>query len=320
MPNMQKNHAEDQGIDLALLPLLRALLDTASITRAGERLGLSQSAASRAVARLRTQVSDPLLVRTASGYVLTPLAESLRANVQVALSAADKVFRRAPFVPTSTRRRFRIASTDYGVLTAITPLLAQLTQRAPQVGIEVTPWNERTLSQLENGELDLALYADSSLPPDFHARDLWTEGYTAMVRSGHPMVTSAHASKGGFVSWAQIAKFPQIVARYPEGRDYQDDDLLRETGINSHHVLLAVPYFAAAAQVIATTDAVMVVPSRMAEINALQWRVVALPIKGGTRKFAYRLVWHERVHHDPGVQWLRGLITARHVDIDAAPA
>ena len=320
MFNMQKNHAENQAIDLALLPLLRALLDTASITRAGERLGLSQSAASRAVARLRTQVGDPLLVRTASGYVLTPLAESLRANVQAALSAADKVFRRAPFVPTSTLRRFRIASTDYGVLTAITPLLAELTQRAPQVGIEVTPWNERTLSQLENGELDLALYADSSLPPDFHARDLWTERYTAMVRSGHPLVASAKASKGGFVSWAQIAKYPQVVARYPEGRDYQDDDLLRETGINSHHVLLAAPYFAAAAQVIATTDAVMVVPNRIAEINALQWRVVALPIKGGTRKFAYRLVWHERAHHDPGVRWLRGLITARHVDIDAVPA
>ena len=310
MFNMQKSHAENQAVDLALLPLLRALLDTASITRAGERLGLSQSAASRAVARLRTQVGDPLLVRTANGYVLTPLAENLRANVQAALSAADKVFRRAPFMPMSAHRRFRIAATDYGVITAITPLLAQLVQLAPQVSIEVTPWNERTLGQLENGELDLALYADSSLPPDFHARDLWTERYIAMVRSGHPMVASAQALKGGRVSWAQIAKFPQVVARYPEGREHQDDDLLRENGITSHHVLLAVPYFAAAAQVIATTDAVMVVPNRIAEINARQWRVVALPIKGGTRKFAYRLVWHERAHHDPGVTWLRGLIAA----------
>lgn len=267
---MQKNHSQNQAIDLALLPLLRALLDTASITRSGERFGLSQSAASRAVARLRTQVGDPLLVRTASGYVLTPLAESLRVDVQAALSAADRVFRREPFVAASTRRRFRIASTDYGMLTALTPLLAQLTHRAPRVGIEVTPWNERTLSQLENGELDLALYADASLPPDFHARDLWRESYTAMVRRAHPIAVAANATKRAGVSWAQIAEYPQVVARYPEGRDYQDDDLLTANGIKTHHVLLAVPYFAAAAQVIANTDAVMVVPKRIAEINALQ--------------------------------------------------
>ena len=101
-------------LDFNLLKALQALLDTRSVTQTGERLGMSQPAASRVVARLRAELHDPLLVRTAKGYVLTPRAESLLRATQDALTLIQRVFEPVNFDPTASDRSFRLATTDYG--------------------------------------------------------------------------------------------------------------------------------------------------------------------------------------------------------------
>jgi len=293
--------------DFNLLPVLRALLDSASVTRTGELLGLSQPAASRAVARLRKQLGDALLVRTSKGYRLTPFAESLGARVDAALSAAGQVFMPAVFDPACAVREFRIATTDYGALAVVVALAPALAAAAPHTTLTIDPWNENTLTGLERGDLDLALYADDALPPDFHARDLFQESYALIVRRGHPL---ARSPLRGAALIARAAGYPQVVARYPSGRTFGSDDVLAKLGAPTHHIALALPYFLIAPLIVAESDMVMVLPRRVAERFAVLAGVTVLPLGARAPGFAYRMVWHERMHRDAAHQWLRQAVLA----------
>jgi DNA-binding transcriptional LysR family regulator len=286
--------------DFNLLPVLRALIDTGSITRTGELLELSQPAASRAVARLRRQLGDPLLVRTSKGYRLTPFAESLKERVDAALEAAGQVFKPAGFDASSSVRKFCIATTDYGALAVLPAVASAIALAAPQATVSIDPWGEATMVGLERGDLDLALYADEALPPDFHTRDLFRETYVLIARRGHPVT---RAGKRSLLERA--AAFPQVVARYPSGRHFASDDVLTRMGAPAHHVALALPYFAIAPMIVEASDLVMVLPRRVADRLSSMARVVALPLGPDSPAFTYRMIWHERMHRDAGHQWLR---------------
>ena len=307
MQKMDVQNGLAEAADLNLLPVLRALLDTGSITRTGEVLGLSQPAASRAVGRLRRQLGDALLVRTSKGYRLTPFAESLNLRVDAALAATGRVFAPAVFDAALTRRAFRIATTDYGALAVLVALAPALALAAPLASLQVDPWNEATLTGLERGSLDLALYADDALPPDFHARDLFHETYALIARRGHPLLRGGPRSA---TLLERAARFPQAVARYPSGRTFASDDVLAKLGAPAHHIALAMPYFLIAPLIVAASDMVMVLPHRVAAHFAALAGVVALPLGGRAPGFAYRMVWHERMHRDAGHKWLRQLVLA----------
>lgn len=302
---MRKVHAAAPPgrVDLNLLRLLRTVVETGSVSRAGEALGLSQPAASRAVGRLRAVLGDPLLVRTAKGYVLTPRAEALAGAVTAALDAADRVFRAEAFEPSSSERTFRLASTDYGALAVVTPLASLVAREAPAVRLEVDAWTEGTLAALESGALDMALYADGPIPDDFHYRDLYVERYVAVVRRGHPLLK--RRVRGAALARA-LADYPVATARYPAGRSFRDDDALARLGAPAHRVTLAMPYFMAAPLAVGRSDRVMLLPQRAAAALAGPLGLIMLPLGGDPElRFAYRVIWHERTHRDPGARWLR---------------
>lgn len=295
-------------LDLNLLKALQALLDTRSVTQTGERLGLSQPAASRIVARLRAELHDPLLVRTAKGYVLTPRAESLAVPVTEALVAAKRVFEPLRFDPAASDRRFRIATTDYGMLAGVNPLIRRLSESAPGLRLTLQPWNDHTLESLEQGRLDLALYADDPLPPDFHYRDLFRESYAALVRNGHPLIKTAGLKKKNWLD--AVASYPQVVASYPSGRLYLADDVLARLKGPPHQVEIETPYFVTAPWLLKDSDRVMLLPTiaaqALADSGGLDW----LPLPPNQLGFSYRMIWHERAHRDPGLNWLRQEVLA----------
>jgi DNA-binding transcriptional LysR family regulator len=291
-------------LDFNLLKALQALLDTRSVTQTGERLGLSQPAASRVVARLRAELHDPLLVRTAKGYVLTRRAESLLGPTRDALSLVQRVFEPVDFDPIASARCFRLATTDYGVLAAVAPLSHVLATKAPCLSLGVQPWNDDTLNGLEQGRIDLALYADDPLPPDFHYRDLYRESYAVLMRHGHPL-QHAVLSKRGRSLLDQLADYPHVVASYPSGRRYLADDVLTRLKGPAHHVAIEVPYFIAAPWLLKNSDRVMLLPVIAAHAFAQSGELIWLPLPDNSLGFAYRLIWHERAHRDPGLVWLR---------------
>lgn len=134
----------DRSSDLNLLRFLQALIDTGSITRAGEAVGLSQPAASRATARLRERLKDPLIVRTGHGWVLTPLASQLSAPVRRALAAIEAIFEVANFAPSRSDRRFALASTDYGMSAVVLHLIPALRAKRPWPGCVSWPLSRYT--------------------------------------------------------------------------------------------------------------------------------------------------------------------------------
>ena len=237
-----KNH--DKNYDLNLLKALSFLIETSSVTRMGERLGITQPAASRVMTRLRETFADPLLVRTSKGYVLTPRALALKLATTEALAKATQVFSDNDFDPATSRRQFRVASTDYGSMVVLGGVLRHLSTHGKLLGIRVEPWKERTLEDLESGELDLALYADDPLPGDFDTRDLFKETYEALMATTHPLAQQTDQRTN--LRPADLKRYPQLVATYPAGRKTIIDDVLAKMGQHSSAMQVAIPYFLAA--------------------------------------------------------------------------
>lgn len=295
-------------LDLNLIRALQALIETSSITRTGERLGLSQPAASRVVAKLRQAVGDPLLVRTSKGYVLTPRAEALAGSVHTLIGLAAQVFVPAGFDAATSQREFRVSTTDYGMMSVMATASARLAKIAPFVKIKICPWIDGTLDDLENGRIDLALYADDELPPDFHTRDLFRETYAVLMSADHPLRSSR--SFAGRTGLEALAAWPQVVASYPSGRRQMTDDVLAKLKGPAHHVVLETPLFLAAPWLLVGTDRLMILPRRAAEQLALQSSLHWVALNMPELAFEYRLVWHERGHRDPGLSWMRSQIVA----------
>jgi len=293
--------------DLNLLKGLNALIATESITQMGEYLGITQPAASRVMARLRRAFADPLLVRTSKGYVLTPRAMALKQSTRDALAIASQVFSASDFDPQSSRRQFRIASTDYGSLVVLNAVVRELAKQGKMLGVRIEAWSVQTLSDLESGELDLALYADDPVPGDFHTRDLFRESYGVLMSENHPLAiqTMGHT----LLTPSRLKEYPQIVATYPAGRQTEVDDVLERLGQKSSSIAVAIPYFLAAPWFLSGTEFVMLCPQRAAQTLADHPSIVWRGLASTACDFTYRMVWHERAHKDMGLTWLRNIIS-----------
>jgi len=292
--------------DLNLLKALNALIATESITQMGESLGVTQPAASRVMTRLRRAFADPLLVRTSKGYVLTPRAQALRQQTRDALATAIQVFSAIDFDPQSSRRQFRVASTDYGAMVVLNGVVREVAKHGKTLGIRIEPWKEQTLQDLASGELDLALYADDPVPGDFHTRDLFKESYAALMSKIHPLAQQHPDSYP--LRPSAVNDYPQLVATYPAGRQTGVDDVLCRLGQKSNAMQVAIPYFLAAPWFLQGTDFVMLCPQRAAQALAEHPAVVWRGLASKACDFTYRMVWHERANNDVGVTWLRQLI------------
>lgn len=294
MQNAHVNH-----LDLRSLELLAALIETRSITRAGEAFGLSQPAASRAVAQLRLALGDPLLVRTSKGYALTPRATTLAPRLASVRRDLTALFAPETFDPATTDRIFGIATTDYGALTVLADSSRRLALDAPSAAIDVAPWTSDTIRLLEDGVLDAALYPEAPLPPDFHYKTLFEDNYVLVAdgeRSGN-----ATTRKDPLLS-------RRVVMLYPDGGMLAEDDPLGAAGAPTAAIALRTPYFTSAIWALPGTDLVLALPRRIAVRLAKPHGLAILPSCFGDLSFCYRLVWHESRHRDPSHRWLRAII------------
>ena len=299
---MQKEDEMLEKLEIRSLRLLKHVLDTRSVTKAGEALGLSQPAASRALAQLREALGDPLIMRARQGNTLTPKGDELRPRVTAALEAVSALFKQTVFEPSTAKRKVRIATTDHGATVVLSPLVQALARLAPGITLEVAPWSAQTLADLETGRLDLALDAESPLPDNFHFRTLYKENYACLVRSGHPLLDKLRDD--GSLNPALAATFPQLVLLYPIGDRLEGDDPLALLGHPAERVAMRTPYFTSTPVLLAHTNHVALLPSRLGEVLADLAALSVIPLHGDTT-FEYRLIWHERTQKDDALTWLR---------------
>ena len=299
---MQKSDGRLDHLDVRALRLLSLLLETRSVTRTAELMGISQPAASRALSLLRDAAGDALLVRAGGEQALTERACSLRPLVTAALVAVRAVFIAAQFEPATATGLLRIATTDYGAVVVGGPLAVRLNEVAPGVDLELLPFGADTFERLADGRLDFALYADDALPHGIEHVDLFAETYGVLLRRGHPLL--AGVAEGHPLVPAILADWPQVVALYPDGRSTGEDDVLRRCGIATARNALRLTYFLGAPRVLAESDLVMCLPMRAARHLARDPSLLAFPLAAPV-SFAYRALWHSRSQEEQRHQWMR---------------
>lgn len=289
-------------LDLGMLTTLDALLSEGSVTLAARRVGLSTPAMSHALARLRVDLGDPLLVRSGRGMVLTPRAEALKPRVHaLVVEARATLGPERPFEAATVDRTFVVLATDY-VLTLLGATVDRLaSDEAPFVGLRVVPNGLDDPERLRSGEADLAIGIYGALPPELQSRRLLTDRLVCVVRRGHPEV-ARRLSRAQFVRLSHI----QVAPRGTPGGYV--DDVLREQG-SSRRVARAVPYFLTALELAATTNHLLVVPERIATRRAASLGLDVHEVPFDLRPYALSLVWHPRFERDAAHRFARELFT-----------
>ncbi len=286
------------SIDVNLLVVLRALLTERHVTRAAARLGLSQSAASHALSRLRELYADPLLVRSGRTLQLTPRALSLLPSLERGLSDLQHTLDgQAAFEAGSAQRAFTIGMADYMQAILMGPLLRRLASKAPQVDLSVVGFpNWREL--IEAGSIDLALTVSGDPPPStFSVQELFADDFMCMVRRGHPLIKKK-------LNLAQYLKLRHIVVAPSGTTGSLVDTELERRGL-SRRIALRVSNFLIAPIVVCQTDFINTMPTRLARQAAKDYPLQLLPTPFPLPEFGLRLIWHPRLDSDPAQRWLR---------------
>jgi DNA-binding transcriptional LysR family regulator len=288
------------GLDLNLALVLHALLAERSVSRAAKRLGLSQSATSHALARLRACLDDPLFLRVPQGIVPTARAEALAAPLAAGLALLEQsLLTPTRFDPRTTSRRFRIAASDYVEFLLLPRFLGTLASEAPQIEVWVRPFSDDALGALQRGDLDLVL---GVLGPQagghpFEHLQMLSERLVCVVRQGHPL-------SRGRLTLARYAAARHILIA-PRGRPGGPiDDALAARGLE-RKITVAVPHFLGAPHIVAETELVLTVAERIATsfASVLPLRILELPFE--LPSIHGSMLWHERNAADPAHTWFR---------------
>jgi DNA-binding transcriptional LysR family regulator len=307
------------AFDLNLLVALDALLAERSVTRAAMRMGVTQSAASHALSRLRKLTGDELLVRARDGMVPTLRAEAMRAPLRRALEdLTGTLSSPGAFDPKTARLRAFVGGSDYAELVLLPGIMARLVREAPGVELRVLMPGQDPPSELASGKLDFVLMPSTpgADAQGIRRRQLLRDRFVCIARRAHPLAKTKTLSMSSFTAAAHA-----LIAPWGMDGGYVDDALAR-LGLK-RKVAVAVPHFLAAPHIVASSDLLLTVAERVAEVVArpLGLVVLAPPQELGLTGFTMSILWHERTHEDPARRWLRDVIVAEASERSrAAPA
>jgi DNA-binding transcriptional LysR family regulator len=291
------------SIDLNLLVSLDAILDERHVTRAAERLGLTQPTMSHTLGRLRRLFDDELLIRIGRGYELTPLAQELREPLRDILKQIEQTIERRPsFDPATDERLFTIAASDYATYLIIQPALRRMQDEAPGVRLEVRPLQPSSRAAAEAGDIDMAIWP-AAIGPDLPHEILFEDRWVAVAWSGNEDV---HHS----LSMQQYLQLPHVTygssLQGLEGVDILDRVLLQRHP--EAHVTMLIGSFFMLPFMLSHTRYIAIVHERMAVQLAQHGDFKILELGFPTDRFREAMYWHPRLTPDPAHQWLRRLL------------
>jgi DNA-binding transcriptional LysR family regulator len=289
-------------IDVNLIVVLDAILAEMNLTRAGEAVGMSQPAVSGALARLRQQFDDPLLIRKGRQFELTPLAEGLRPMVAEAMLEIRRTYELLPsFDPATSARSFHIGATDY-LLSQITgPLEKVLRAEAPSVNIEYgTLASDQLVNAVDLLRRDVTI-ASTSIGIPGKKQSLFIESFVCVVDENNP------AAAAGTLSKEQLSELGHVRMTFGDNQTHHIDEMYAEHGITPHYSVsvrgvLMIPHM------VAGTNLVGWVQERLAAqmVKPLGLKIVQTPIKAPNMTEAVH--WHPSKSSDPAIPWLVSML------------
>lgn len=291
-------------LDLNLLLVFDAIFREGNITRAGQRLGLSQPAVSAALARLRDVMGDPLFIRNSSGVTPTARATEIAEPLDAALcSIRDLLQEQLQFDPLSSRRCFRILMPDVGGLHLLPRLLEHIRDIGSDISIATTQIaNDEQLAQLEKGTKDLAVGVWSYLTParGFYRQPLFTDSFVCVTRSDHQGLDSP-------ATLDQLLQASHIVVSNDECSQGPLERMLAPLSL-SLKVAVRIPHYLAVPMILERSDLVVIMPARPASIFAQAYGFRIVPLAFKLPSFEVCQYWHHRFNRDPGLNWLIGVM------------
>jgi len=290
-------------LDITQIRLVAELLRLNSVSAASQQIGLSQSAASHALAKLRRQLGDPLFTRNGHGVQPTPFGERLGCAARESLDVLRAgLASNRPFDPATTSRRFNIYASEIGQMTFLPKLYGLLSKQAPGATVrfhDITV--ENSGAALRSGEVDFAVGFFDNLTTGFKRSFLNREHYVCAVRMGHPKFR-----KG--MSLDAFLEADHAIAESTGTAHSKIDQVLARLRIRRRDAV-RVPGFHVLPPIIANSDLVAIMPSRLAAAfeGSLSIKALPLPVKFPTLDI--QIYWHERYHYDPPNQWFRNIFT-----------
>ena len=289
------------SIDLNLLVVLEALVDARSVSRAAEKIGLSQSAVSHALRRLRNTCKDEILIRTPVGMEPTPYAIELAASVSASLREIESAIDRGRnFDPTSSQHSFNLRVSDYVVLYLLPKLFYRFRCEAPLARLDVKHFDARQGAEpVERGEVHIRLATGPTQQAGSNSIRVLEDRFVVLMNKAHPM---AHAP---MTLETYLALTHLKVSLAGIGSSAIDDALARLGRRRS--IAITVPSWLEMREVIRTTDLVMAAPSRWLSLEGFR-DFAAFPLPIEDISLQIDIAWDPRDTADPAQVWFRSLI------------
>ena len=291
-----------KNLDLNLLPHLQVLLELRNITRAAERLQLSQPATSAAMARLRRHFDDELLVRNGRAYELTPFAQSLVPLVDEAMLHIQRATRiRSGFDPATSEREFVIAASDYAAALIVGPLRGILREEAPQVSVDFVPTAGFQGQLADYSKIDL-LVGPTGYRMQGISKQVFRDSFVVVADASNALLQQPR------LTLADLATVPHAVGYFGEGISTPADKLFEARGIQ-RRVAAVVAGFLSLPLLVEGTDLVALVPAMLAARAQRGSGIAVLQLADDAEaSLVEAMYWHPSQAEDPASVWLRSVV------------
>jgi DNA-binding transcriptional LysR family regulator len=294
-----------KSVDLNLLVSFDALVAERSVSRAAEKLGMTQSALSHALRRLRVTFGDPLLQRGPRGMEPTERALALRQPVRSVLAEIHSIMSgNAGFDPASSERTFRLSMSDAMSIEMLPGIVRRLRREARRIDLRVTTSGPREAGlRIVDDDVELAIGVFPHLPPDVRHRELYRDKLVCVADRKHPLLRHGRMDEKAYLASPHVT----VASHLDPG--VQLDDIFAAMGV-LRRVVATVPHYLAVPALIRGTDLIANTRRRLVDVLRTSSGLAVFPIPVSMRvpDLSFQQIWHHRYDRDAGHRWLRELV------------
>ena len=309
------------ALDLNLLRVLHALLSDPSTVRTGARIGLSQSAVSAALARLRLALQDPLFVRQGQRLVPTEFARGLQGPLAGLMQGLETLLAGPPtFDPMTAQQSLKIAGSDFFAELLMPQLASLMAQRAPQMQVQLVDLVPQSFAAvLERQEVDLALIPNGDVPDWIELQPLFRSSFVVIARRGHPGLAAAGLDPGSIVPMDLFCTTGHVVFS-PEGRLQAMGDAALARAGRTRRVMMTLPVFSGVISAVSASDLLALVPAQLATRQAGRFQLHIFKAPIDLPQATICMAWHRRHSRAPVHRFARAVVAEILTPLDILPA
>jgi len=287
-----------EQFDLNLLNIFDTVMTELNVTRASERLNMTQPAVSNALKRLRHLLNDELFTKVPSGVSPTPKALEIWQPLREALNQIRKTLEPIEFNPATETATFTIALNDFSAALLLPPLMKVIEAIAPNINLRTVPNTHINAAMLlEQAEIDIAIGVFPSPPPRLRLQPLLSSPWICAMRRGHSLARKK-------LTLDRYAQAKHLLVTLTGESTGLIDPLLQERGLN-RRIGLTVNQFSIAPQILVNSDLIAILPTRVVQLSGIVNQLHLTPVPIEIYPTSVKMMWHERSQQNTAHIWFR---------------